>query len=392
MPIDIDKSYYNTGTATVAADGTTVTGQGTAWLQAIRPGDLFGTHVGDGTRILSVDSNTQLTLAYPWKGAAQTAAAYEIQFTPYDVGYQQATRELLQKLASGNVEALAGLSGGPDLIPYFTGPGAMALTALTSFARSLLDDADPATAQQTLGGGATGRSLFGAADVASALGTLGIVGFGSTRADPPGNDLNSATASGVYNVGASVINTPDGNGPSGSVCLTLSWSSAICAQLFFRRSTTSLFYVYARFQHNAGEWTTWSRVNHNLTAVGAVSQSGGTPTGALIERGSNSNGNYVKFADGTQICTGSVTLTYLSSAVLRGVWTFPSSFSVSPDISAIVSGRSTTPALTQLSSMECSGIGLNTVGRFDIGRTPGQTDFQSGDTVTLSVQAIGRWF
>jgi len=127
MPLDIDQSYYNTGTATVAANGLTVTGQGTLWRQSVRANDMYGTHVGMPTRIAQVVSDTQLTLAYPWKGPAQTAAPYEIQFTPYDVGYQQATRALLQKLASGNVEALAGLVGAPNMIPYFTGPGAMGL-------------------------------------------------------------------------------------------------------------------------------------------------------------------------------------------------------------------------------------------------------------------------
>ncbi|MBC3375812.1 hypothetical protein HU762_17820 [Pseudomonas sp. SWRI92] len=39
--------------------------------------------------------------------------------------------------------------------------------------------------------------------------------------------------------------------------------------------------------------------------VGPVSQSGGVPTGALIERGSNANGQFVKYADGTLICWGS---------------------------------------------------------------------------------------
>jgi hypothetical protein len=34
-----------------------------------------------------------------------------------------------------------------------------------------------------------------------------------------------------------------------------------------------------------------------------VAQSGGTPTGGVIERGSTANGDYVRFADGTQICT-----------------------------------------------------------------------------------------
>jgi hypothetical protein len=36
--------------------------------------------------------------------------------------------------------------------------------------------------------------------------------------------------------------------------------------------------------------------------LGTVSQSSGVPTGAIIERGSNANGEYVRFADGTQIC------------------------------------------------------------------------------------------
>jgi len=36
--------------------------------------------------------------------------------------------------------------------------------------------------------------------------------------------------------------------------------------------------------------------------LGAVGHSGGVPTGAIIEKGSNANGNYTKFADGTMIC------------------------------------------------------------------------------------------
>ena len=134
MPIDIDRSYYNTGTATVSSGGTTVTGQGTLWLQSLRPGDIFGTHAGSGVRIASVDSNTQLTLAYPWKGPNQTAAPYEVQLTPYDSGYQRAVRELLQTMASGNLEALAALDGATDTVPYFTGPGAMALMDLSNLA------------------------------------------------------------------------------------------------------------------------------------------------------------------------------------------------------------------------------------------------------------------
>lgn len=127
MPIDIDKSYYNTGTASVENGERTVTGQSTLWVQALRPGDLFGTHAGYAVRIASVDSNTELTLAHDWPGETQTADPYEVQLTPYDVGYQQAVRILLTTLSSGNLEALAALVGGEDKVPYFTGAGAMDL-------------------------------------------------------------------------------------------------------------------------------------------------------------------------------------------------------------------------------------------------------------------------
>lgn len=42
--------------------------------------------------------------------------------------------------------------------------------------------------------------------------------------------------------------------------------------------------------------------------LGTVSQSGGVPAGAIIERGSNANGEYVKFADGYMVCTGVLSL------------------------------------------------------------------------------------
>ena len=38
------------------------------------------------------------------------------------------------------------------------------------------------------------------------------------------------------------------------------------------------------------------------TLLGTVSQAAGVPTGAIIERGSNANGEYVRFADGTLLC------------------------------------------------------------------------------------------
>ncbi|MBN7763406.1 hypothetical protein JYP52_19870 [Nitratireductor aquibiodomus] len=150
-----EQGYYETGTASITQGQTVVTGQGTAWSQIVRPADDFGKHVGMPIPIASVDSDTQITLAYPWPGPTQAAAPYRVTFTPYHVAYRQALQEIGRLLSSGNVLALAGLVGGADTLPFFDGTGTMDQTGLSAFMRTLMDAADAAAGRSTLGLGSS---------------------------------------------------------------------------------------------------------------------------------------------------------------------------------------------------------------------------------------------
>lgn len=107
------RTYYRTGTASVATGGRVVTGINTFWLDKVWPGDLFGTHRGVGVRIEAV-ADSALTLAYDWPEVAQSDAPYEIQIMPGAVRLQEETRLLFEKLKQGmfiNPNATGTLAG-----------------------------------------------------------------------------------------------------------------------------------------------------------------------------------------------------------------------------------------------------------------------------------------
>lgn len=125
--------------------------------------------------------------------------------------------------------------------------------------------------------------------------------------------------------------------------------------------------------------------------VGAVSQSGGVPTGAIIENGSNANGDYVRFADGTQICWAVMEAVYVSGWYTQGTWTFPAAF-ISPPGGALAHRGRAAP-----DSSANSRQGFPFFSSSNLSATFGNVGnnsatFVSGDFSFFRLTAIGRWY
>ena len=117
--------------------------------------------------------------------------------------------------------------------------------------------------------------------------------------------------------------------------------------------------------------------------LGTVSESGGAPTGAIIERGSNANGEFVKYADGTMISTvrklfSDIDLSSDDNSRLVNRLPFPVEFVSPPYTNAIF--NSTNSSTNASAAIVISRIGtanstinmdydvwsLNTSGTFDL--------------------------
>jgi len=64
--------------------------------------------------------------------------------------------------------------------------------------------------------------------------------------------------------------------------------------------------------------------------LGIVAESGGVPTGAIIERGSNANGEFVKYADGTMQCWNNFEFNFDGNSSSTNSWNYPHQFIITP--------------------------------------------------------------
>jgi len=147
-----------------------------------------------------------------------------------------------------------------------------------------------------------------------------------------------------------------------------------------------------------------SDVYKQANILGTVSQSGGVPTGAIIERDSNANGEYVKYADGTMICSvRGLTLPRTAFGnIMETPWFFPVSFTNSTNLSTVMSIRNnganfvgfTGWSDAQVRERMTSSFANTTL--FTTSVRIGQNfdrSVPSGATLTgVCATAIGRWY
>lgn len=148
---------------------------------------------GDGYTVGSLWIDVTNDLVYICVDATVAAAIWQ-RYTLYDAG-----------LAS-----IAGLTTAANKMIYTTGLDVYAVTDLTAYARTFLDDGDATTALSTLGVSAYAKTLLDDVDASTALSTLGVSPYIKTLLD----DADAATARGTLGLGS--IATQD----SSSVTIT----------------------------------------------------------------------------------------------------------------------------------------------------------------------------
>ena len=129
--------------------------------------------------------------------------------------------------------------------------------------------------------------------------------------------------------------------------------------------------------------------------LGTVSESGGVPTGAIIERGSNANGEFVKYADGTLICTRkAISISYTNAFVIKADLTFPATFESASDVSLQVTVDDDLQGIGLTGSARPKGSVysiVQTTSTCIVGFMSNQ-DFTSSESGRVAYIGIGRWY
>jgi hypothetical protein len=323
--------WYKTGTVSVTQNSNAVIGTGTSFIANSRVGDGFRGPDGRWYEVTNIASNTALSISPNYEGPTAAGGFYSIM--PVQ-GYQKDLSDQVRTILKdyGDKLAALGTTGNYEILPVSKGG---------------TGGADAAQGRAGLGLGA--------------VSTENVVPV--TKGGTGGTDQAGARAGlGLGSLALENI-VPVAKGGTGG-------TSQATARAGLGLGTAAVAAI-----------------------LGTVSQSGGVPTGAVIERGSNSNGEFVKFADGTMICTQAFDAS--SMAIISAVgalyqagqeltWTYPATF---------VSAPTPAPNVYRNDGTVILGVFTRIVTSANMQwRLWSATSFAAGNVKNVTLLAIGRWF
>jgi hypothetical protein len=215
---------------------------------------------------------------------------------------------------------------------------------------------------------------------------VGDFGVGSNAPPAFSGDLNTITQSGFYRIDGDATNNPGSASLTGTLWVQVRIADpARITQLWITAANAEavdgqIYIRAARGVDATPVWSPWRKVYDTENILGSVSQVSGVPTGAIIERSvGGSNGDYVRFADGTMICTHTIANASTGSTT---TWTFPSVFFQASGLNVqALSASSATQVSAVLVTLSTTSVGLDA-----------RDTSNTRTNAPLRVVAIGRWY
>lgn len=255
------------------------------------------------------------------------------------------------------------------------------LAALKAIDQGLASTDGPTFASPTINGTVGGTAVTQSATDTTAGRLMKPGDFGIGTEEPPPAFLPEDGSQAVTGFASTTTSQSTAIGlPTNSAAINMRGFSNRQVQFFGTIGAGFANRFFGRTQNAANTWQPLVEFYTTGNLLGTVSQSSGDPTGAVIERGSNANGEYVRFADGTQICTHLQT----SSGAGNSTWTYPAAFAASKTDALFANPAPLTGAYTT------AIVATNTTTATFVVRDA----LSAGALTAVSTQlmAIGRWF